>query len=76
MESESLKSASQQQTQQLQREANALAQERGEPLPYPNVWDFLDPTKLPEGASAEEISNRYREFCKICAPRPRKEYTI
>jgi hypothetical protein len=29
-----------------QRAANARARERGEPLPYPNLWDTLDPTKL------------------------------
>ncbi|MCE7874325.1 hypothetical protein DYH09_28685 [bacterium CPR1] len=59
-----------------QREANAEAKRQGLPLPYPNLWDFWDPTKLPEGASPEEIHQRYLEFCKLCPPPPTIHYIL
>lgn len=76
VERQSVKTMSQKETQRRQREANSLAKQQGSPLPYPNLWDALDPTKLPEGASTEEIAKRYSQFSKLCAPRPRKEHTI
>ena len=60
-----------------QREANRLAREHGLPLPYPNIWDALDPTKIdPEDATPEAITRSYREFCKLCPPRKRKRHTL
>ncbi len=56
--------------------ANKAAKARGEPLPYPNMWDALDPTKVPEGATPEEITARYRAFQKICRPPECKRHTI
>lgn len=51
-----------------ERAANERAQREGRPLPYPNPWDELDPTKLlPEEATPERIAERYREFCKLCS---------
>ena len=56
-----------------ERHANERARGSDEPLPYPNVWDQLDPTKLPRGKihSDEEVHRRYIEFCQLC-PRPQK----
>jgi hypothetical protein len=60
-----------------EREANERAAAAGEPLPFPNMWDFLDPTKLSPGEhTVEEVHQRYLEFRKICAPRPRKKYIV
>ena len=59
-----------------EREANRRAEERGEPLPFPNIWDTLDPTKLPRDATPEQIHQRYIEFMKICPKPKRKAYTI
>ncbi len=59
-----------------QREANELAAERGEPLPFPNVWDTLDTTKVPPSASVEERLASIREFHRICRPRPKRSHSI
>jgi hypothetical protein len=60
-----------------EREANRLAKEKGLPLPYPNPWDVWDPTKVdPENATPEAIAQSYREFCKLCPPRKRKEHSL
>jgi hypothetical protein len=60
-----------------QREANRVAKERGLPLPYPNIWDKLDPTKIdPEEATPEAIAKSYREFCKLCPPRKRRRHIL
>lgn len=59
-----------------QRAANAEAKARGEPMPYPNPWDGVDPTKLPEDATPEQITDRYKAFAKICRRAPTKRYTI
>jgi len=58
-----------------QREANARAAAAGEPLPYPNVWDALDPTKVDRDATPEQITQRVREFNRRCR-KPVKRYTI
>lgn len=62
--------------QKDQRLANELAQTQNQPLPFPSIWDDLDPTKLDKGATPEEITQRYQDFCALCPPPPRKEYTI
>lgn len=59
-----------------ERGANRRAARDGEPLPYPNIWDELDPTKAPPDATPEEIHERYKEFRKLCPPRPRIEHTL
>lgn len=59
-----------------QRAANEQARARGEPLPYPNPWVALDPTKLPPGASPEEIHRRYLAFREVCRAPQCKRYTI
>lgn len=59
-----------------QRAANAAAAREGEPLPYPNPWDSLDPTKLPRDAPREARRQRYLEFRKLCPPFKPKRYTI
>jgi hypothetical protein len=60
-----------------QREENERAKAEGRPLPYPNPWDVWDPTKLdPAEATPEKIAERYREFCKLCPPRKRKEHFL
>ncbi|MEW6278894.1 MAG: hypothetical protein AB1758_09750 [Candidatus Eremiobacterota bacterium] len=70
------KTPEQEERAMAERRANEEAKQKGEPLPFPNLWDFLDPTKVPEDASPQEISLRYREFCKICPPRKRIHYTV
>ncbi len=59
-----------------QRAANAAAARDGRPLPYPNPWDALDPTKLPRDASPAAHQQRYREFRKRCPPFQPKRHTI
>ena len=60
-----------------EREANRQAKEKGLPLPYPNMWDSLDPTKLdPEEATPEAYERSCREFRKLCRPRPRKKHLL
>jgi hypothetical protein len=59
-----------------ERRANITAAERGEPLPYPNIWDQLDPTKLPRDASAEHILESIAAFLKLCPPPARKRHYL
>jgi hypothetical protein len=53
-----------------ERAANEAARERGEPLPFPNPWDALDPTKVPPDATPEEIARSYAAFAEICRTPP------
>jgi hypothetical protein len=59
-----------------QREANARAAARGEPLPFPNPWDTLDPTKVGPDATPEEITASYREFRRRCRTKTRRQLTL
>ena len=61
---------------EAQREANRKAAENGLPLPHPNIWDQLDPTKVDRDASPEAVHRSYIEFAKVCRPRPRKRHTL
>jgi len=70
------KSAEQEQRAVLEREANAQAAAEGRPLPFPNVWDRLDPTKVPSGASPAEIHTSYLRFAELCRPRARKRHRL
>jgi hypothetical protein len=73
----SIKSPEQEARALADREANRRAKEKGLPLPYPNLWDSLDPTKLDPGeATPERMAERYREFSKLCPPRRRKVHTL
>lgn len=53
-----------------QRDANAAARERGEPLPFPNPWDELDPTKVAVDATPDEVLRSHEAFNRICRPPP------
>ncbi len=55
-----------------QRAANADAQARGLPMPFPNPWDKLDPTKVGPAATPEEITASYKAFRAICHVRTRR----
>jgi hypothetical protein len=59
-----------------QRAANAEASRKGEPLPYPNMWDVLDPTKVERNATIEEIHRSYLEFAELCRSRPKKRHAL
>jgi hypothetical protein len=60
-----------------QREANRRAAEMGLPLPYPSVWDALDPTKIdPKEATPEAFERSCREFRKLCRPRKRIRHSL
>ena len=60
-----------------QRDANRRAKAQGLPLPFPNPWDEWDSTKVdPAEATPEKIAQSYREFCKLCPPRKRKEHFL
>ena len=58
-----------------ERRANAGAQRTGSPMPYPNIWDELDPTKVPRDASEEDLQRSYAEFRRLC-PQDRKNATF
>lgn len=77
MSRSTIKSPEQEARALAEREANRRAEEEGQPLPYPNMWDALDPTKLdPREATPEKLAERYREFCKLCPPRKRKVHIL
>lgn len=71
-----LKTPAQEARSRRERAANRRAARRGAPLPFPNPWDAWDPTKVDPGATPDEIHASYLEFRKLCAPRPRKRYTL
>lgn len=60
-----------------ERAANARAKERGEPMPHPNPWDAVDPTKLPADPppTDEQMLERVKAFRASCRPpQPKKHY--
>ena len=61
-----------------EREENRRAKEEGRPLPHPNLWDALDPTKIDPAVEVtpERYAESVRELLKICRPRPRKRHTL
>ena len=71
-----MKSARQTTRALAERRANERAAREGCDLPHPNVWDALDPTKLPRDASPEEVHRRYLEFQKLCHPPERKKHYL
>lgn len=70
------KTAAQEQRATDERGANARAATTGEPLPFPNVWDRWDPTKVPATATAEEIQASYVRFRRLCQPRARIRHRL
>ncbi len=58
------------------RAANDLAKAEGAPLPYPNVWDLLDPTKLPADAPEDAMQASYARFHDFCRLPPRKRLSL
>lgn len=59
-----------------QRQANERAAVRGEPLPFPNPWDVLDPTKVGPDAKPEQITASFREFSKRCRTQVRRRIVL
>lgn len=59
-----------------EREANARAAAEGRPLPFANVWDTLDPTKVDRDATAAQVNASYLRFAELCRPRPRKRHRL
>lgn len=55
---------------EAQRAANAAAEAAGLALPHPNIWDVLDPTKVPPDATDEQRRASHEAFRQICRPRP------
>ncbi len=73
----SIKTSDQEARALAQREANRRAAENGLPLPYPSVWDALDPTKIdPKDATPGALERSSREFRKLCRPRKRKRHSL
>jgi hypothetical protein len=70
------KSLEQERRAVAQRLANARAVAEGRPLPHPNVWDRLDPTKVAPGATPEEIQASHDAFRGLCRPRARKRHRL
>lgn len=71
-----MKTPEQLQRAELEREANRLAAQAGQGLPFPNFWDRLDPTKVRAPATDDETQASYAEFRKLCRPRPRKQHRL
>jgi hypothetical protein len=59
-----------------EREANAQAAAEGRPLPFANVWDHVDPTKVRRDATVAEVHASYLRFAELCRPRPRKRHRL
>jgi len=59
-----------------ERSANARAAAEGRPLPFPNPWDAVDPTKVPRDATPAEIHASYVAFRQLCPPPPRKKHYL
>lgn len=63
-------------TAEEQRAANAAARDAGVALPYPNIWDVLDPTKVSPDATPEQLRASYEAFRHICRARPCRRHTL
>lgn len=59
-----------------ERSANDLAAAEGRPLPFPNIWDTLDPSKVAPGATPSEVHASYLRFTALCRPRQRKVHRL
>lgn len=76
MQRESFKTTEQERLALEQRAANQRAALAGEPLPYPNIWEQLDPTKVARDASPDELQASYVAFSKLCRPKPRRRHRL
>jgi len=74
--SEPLKDSQQEERALREREANALAASEGQSLPFPNMWDALDPTKVDRDATPAQVHDSYLRFTALCRPRPRKSHRL
>jgi hypothetical protein len=45
-----------------QRRANEQALAGGRPLPFPNPWDVVEPTKIASGATDAQLQASYAAF--------------
>jgi hypothetical protein len=70
------KSEKQERRAEQERAANVRAAAEGRPLPSPNIWDRLDPTKVRPGATAEDIQASFARFQKLCRPRARIRHRL
>ena len=70
------KTKEQERRAELERESNVRAQLAGQLLPFPNLWDHVDPTKVCPPATDTELQDSYAEFRKICRPRARKQHRL
>jgi hypothetical protein len=70
------KDAEQEERAVRERAENARAAAQGGPLPFPNIWDSLDPTKVDRDATPEEVYASYLRFTKLCQPRARKRHRL
>ena len=59
-----------------QRARNQRAAGEGRALPFPNVWDAADPTKVVAPASDEMMQASYAAFRTLCRPRPRRQHLL
>ena len=59
-----------------QRAANAAAAREGRPVPYPNPFHALGPSKLRPDASPEERQEWYLAQRRVCRPFQPKRHTI
>jgi len=59
-----------------QRARNARAAGEQRPLPFPNIWDAIDSSKVHSPASDDEMQASYASFRTLCRPRPRKQHRL
>lgn len=71
-----MKTEQQEQRAEAERLANHRAALEGLALPYPNLWDRLDPSKVRGPATDEIMQASYAEFRKLSRPRPRKQHRL
>lgn len=71
-----LKTPEQERRAESERAANDRAAAQGLPLPYPNLWDGIDPTKVAPGATEDELQASYAAFRTLCRPRARKQHRL
>lgn len=71
-----MKTQEQQRRAIAERDANQRAADAGAPLPYPNIWDRLDPTKIPADAPADALQASHAAFRAFCRPQPRRTLSL
>jgi len=71
-----MKTAEQTARAEAERQANELAADQGQALPFPNPWDAIDPTKVSPNAPAQERQASYQRWSQLCRKRPRKVHIL